>query len=114
MATEIAMNNQNEIILYQPDKSIKLDVLVEDEIVWLTQAQMVMLFDSSKANISEHIKNIYATQELEKISTVRKFRTVQKEGNRAVLRNIDYYNLDMIIALGYRVKTQCPISARYD
>jgi hypothetical protein len=99
-------NNQNEIILYQPDNSIKLDVLVENETVWLTQAQMVMLFDSSKANISEHIKNIYDTQELEKISTVRNFRTVQKEGKRNVVSSIDHFNLDIIIALGYRVNTK--------
>ncbi|MDR0830536.1 MAG: virulence RhuM family protein [Prevotellaceae bacterium] len=101
MTAEIVKNTKNEIILYQPDNSINLDVLVDNETVWLTQAQMVMLFDSSKANVSEHIKNIFDTRELEKNSTVRKFRTVQKEGNREVVRNIDYFNLDMIIALGY-------------
>jgi hypothetical protein len=97
---------KNEIILYQQDSSVQLDVMVENETVWLTQAQMVALFDSSKANISEHIKNIYDTHELDKNSTVRKFRTVQKEGKREVVRQIDYFNLDMIIALGYRVNTK--------
>jgi hypothetical protein len=105
MTAEIA-KTKNEIILYQPDNAIQLDVMVENETVWLTQAQMVMLFDSSKANISEHIKNIYATYELDRNSTVRNFRTVQKEGNREVVRRIDYFNLDMIIALGYRVNTK--------
>jgi hypothetical protein len=105
MTAEVA-KIKNEIILYQPDSSIQLDVMVENETVWLTQAQMVALFDSSKANISEHIKNIYDTHELDKNSTVRKFRTVQKEGKREVVRQIDYFNLDMIIALGYRVNTK--------
>ncbi|MDR0829113.1 MAG: virulence RhuM family protein [Prevotellaceae bacterium] len=106
MTAEIVKNTKNEVILYQPDNSINLDVVVENDTVWLTQAQMVMLFDSSKANVSEHIKNIFDTRELEKNSTVRNFRTVQKEGNREVARNIDYFNLDMIIALGYRVNTK--------
>ena len=67
---------QGEIILYQPDETVKLDVRIEDETVWLTQAQIVELFQSSKANISEHIKNIYEQEELEESSTVRDFRTV--------------------------------------
>jgi prophage maintenance system killer protein len=67
---------------------------------------MVMLFDSSKANISEHIKNIYATEELDAAATVRNFRTVRQEGLREIARNIDHYNLDMIIALGYRINTK--------
>ncbi len=70
---------RNEIILYQPDNlSEKLEVRIEEETIWLTQAQIVTLFDSSKANISEHIKHIFQTNELEKSSTVRKFRTVRK------------------------------------
>ena len=99
--------NKSDLILYKTkDSDITIDVLVENETVWLTQAQMVMLFDTSKANVSEHIKNIYLTEELEKKSTVRKFRTVRQEGNREIVRNIDYYNLDTIIALGYRVNTR--------
>lgn len=73
--------------------------------MWLTQLQLVKLFDSSKANISEHIKNIYEEGELDEESTVRKFRTVQIEGDREVTRTVTHYNLDMIISLGYRVKS---------
>ena len=74
---------KNEIILYQPnDLSTKIEVRVDEETIWLTQAQIVTLFESSKANISEHIKYIFQTGELNKEATVRKIRTVQKEGNR--------------------------------
>lgn len=97
---------QGEIILYQPDDAVKLEVRLEDETVWLTQAQIVDLFQSSKANISEHIKNIYESGELTLNSTVRKFRTVRLEGGRNVTRNIDYYNLDMILSVGYRVSSK--------
>ena len=96
---------ENEIIIYQPDENLKLDVRVEDESVWLTQSQIVELFDSSKANISEHLKNIFDSGELAKEATVRKFRTVRREGNRSVTRNIDFFNLDVIISVGYRVNT---------
>ena len=71
-----------EVVLYNPDDTIRLEVRMNDETVWLSQAQMVELFQSSKANISEHIKSIYQQQELERNSTVRFFRTVQKEGDR--------------------------------
>lgn len=98
--------NRGEVIIYQaPDGSTSLDVKLENETVWLTQAQMVELFDSSKANISEHIKHIFESEELEN-STVRNFRTVRKEGNRDVARELEYYNLDMIIAVGYRINTK--------
>ena len=96
---------QGEIILYQPDEAVRLEVRLEDETVWLTQAQIVDLFQSSKANISEHIKNIYDQKELEESSTVRDFRTVRREGGREVTRSITHYNLDMIISVGYRVKS---------
>ena len=95
----------NEIIIYQPDETLSLDVRVEDESVWLSQAQIVELFDSSKANISEHLKHIFDSGELAKCSTVRKFRTVRQEGNRSVTRNIEFFNLDVIISVGYRVNT---------
>ena len=95
----------NEIILYKPDETLSLDVRVEDESVWLTQAQIVELFQSSKANISAHLSNIFNSGELDKKSTVRKFRTVRQEGSRNVIRNLDYYNLDVIISVGYRVNT---------
>ena len=97
----------NKIVIYQTeDGKTQLDVKLENETVWLTQAQMVQLFDSSKANVSEHIKHIYEDGELAADSTVRKFRTVQTEGKRQVGRNVTYYNLDLIISLGYRVNTK--------
>ena len=97
---------QGEIILYQPDEAVRLEVRLEDETVWLTQAQIVDLFQSSKANISEHIKNIYDQKELEESSTVRDFRTVRQEGKRQVMRNLTYYNLDAIISIGFRVNSK--------
>jgi hypothetical protein len=101
------MKNNSQIIIYEGDKGQpKLDVRIEGESVWLTQMQLVELFQSSKANISEHIKNIYTEKELTSESTVRNIRTVQKEGGREVSRNIEHYNLDLIISLGYRVKSQ--------
>ena len=103
---------QGEIILYQPDETVRLEVRIEDETVWLTQAQIVDLFQSSKANISEHIKNIYDLNELEQSATVRNFRTVRKEGKRMVQRLLTYYNLDAIISIGFRVNTQRGIQFR--
>ena len=99
------MDTSNEIILYQPDASVKLEVRLEDETVWLSQAQIVELFASSKANISEHIKNIFDSEELSREATVRKFRTVRQEGSRSVTRTIEFFNLDVIISVGYRVNT---------
>lgn len=103
------MKNQesnNTILIYEGDNGQpKIEVRIKDETVWLTQAQIVVLFKTSKANISEHIKNIYTEKELLTESTVRNFRTVQKEGNRKVSRDIEHYNLDLIISLGYRVKS---------
>ena len=97
---------KNKIAIYQSeDGAIKLNAKVEDESIWLTQAQIVELFGSSKSNISEHIKQIFEEEELDE-ATVRNFRTVQKEGEREVSRNITYYNLDMIISVGYRVKSK--------
>ena len=99
------MDNKGEIILYQPDSEVKLEVRLEEETVWLTQTQMADLFNSSKQNISLHINNIYQEGELEQEATVKNYLTVQKEGNRNVKRNITYYNLDVIISVGYRVKS---------
>jgi len=97
---------KNEIIIYQADDlSTRLEVRIVEETIWLTQTQIVCLFDSSKANISEHIKHIFQSGELEKQLTVRKIRTVQIEGNRTVSRKITHYNLDMIISIGYRVNS---------
>lgn len=91
---------------------MRLEVRMEDEIVWLTQAQIVALFQSSKANISEHIKSIYQQGELDKNSTVRNFRTVRLENNRQVGRNLTYYNLDAIISIGFRVNSKRGIQFR--
>lgn len=102
----------NEIIIYQPDETLRLDVMVEDESVWLSQAQIVELFNSSKANISEHLKHIFVSGELSKEATVRKFRIVRQEGNRSVTRNIEFFNLDVIISVGYRVNTSRGIQFR--
>lgn len=108
----LATPDDSQIVLYQPDESISLQVKIEEDTVWLTQAQMVELFGSSKANISEHITNIYQQGELMQSATVRKFRTVRKEGNRMVTRNMDYYNLDMIISVGFRVNSHQGIRFR--
>ena len=98
--------SQGELLLYQDEKgATQIEVRRENENVWLTQAQLVTLYQSSKANISEHIKHIFEEGELEEMATVRKFRTVQKEGNRSVAREVVYYNLDLIISLGYRIKS---------
>ena len=98
--------SQGEIVIYQTeDGETKIDVRFVDETVWLTQAQLCELYQTSKSNISEHIKNIYEEGELSEEATVRKFRTVQIEGERTVTRNIVHYNVDMIISLGYRVKS---------
>ncbi|MBP5365192.1 MAG: virulence RhuM family protein [Bacteroidales bacterium] len=103
----------NSVIVYQSDDdSLRLDVQLSEETVWLTQMQMVELFQSSKANVSEHIKNIYQQQELSKEATVRKFRTVQKEGLRSISRMLEYYNLDVIISVGYRINTKRGIMFR--
>lgn len=101
-----------EIVLYQPDETVRLEVHLEGETVWLTQAQIIELFQSSKANISEHISNIYEQGELAYEATVRNFRTVQKEGNRMVNRVRTYYNLDAIISIGFRVNAKRGIRFR--
>ena len=99
-------DNQGEIVIYQTDDGdTKIDVRFVDETVWLTQQQMAELFHSSRTNIVEHIQHIYDEGELDEISTCRNFRQVRTEGNRQVVRELPYYNLDMIISLGYRVKS---------
>ncbi|MDD3322993.1 MAG: RhuM family protein [Paludibacter sp.] len=99
--------NKGEIIIYQSDiLSQHIEVRMEDETVWLTQAQMLELFASTKQNISLHINNVFKEDELEEASTVKEYLTVQKEGNRTIRRNVKIYNLDVIISVGYRVKSQ--------
>lgn len=100
------MRNNGNVIVYVDDNGKpQVDVRLQDETVWLTQAQLVDLYQSSKANVSEHIKNIFDEGELDPAATVRKFRTVRTEGGRQVERELEYYNLDMIISLGYRIKS---------
>ena len=97
----------SEIIIYEaPDGTTKLQVQLEDETVWLTQEQMAQLFGKGRSTITEHIINIYEEEELEQNSTCRKFRRVRLEGSRDVEREIDHYNLDVIISVGYRVKSK--------
>jgi len=99
-------DNKGEVILYQPDSTIRLEVRIEDETVWLTQAQMAELFQTTKQNVSLHANNVFKEGELEPLATVKDYLTVQNEGGRDVFRNIRYYNLDVIISVGYRVKSQ--------
>ena len=95
-----------EVLVYRTeDGTIRLDVRLDDETVWLTQQMMAELFQSSKQNISHHIQAIYEEGELEPETTVKKYLTVRREGNRDVRRELEYYNLDMIISVGYRVKS---------
>ena len=99
--------NENNIIIYQDEDGVtKVSVRLVDDDIWLTQSQIAEIYKTTQENISMHIKNIYKDGELEKNSTNKKFLLVQNEGNRQVKRNIDHYNLDMIIALGYRVQSQ--------
>lgn len=100
------MQQTGEIILYQPDENIQLEVRLDEETVWLTQQQMTLLFETTKQNISLHINNIFKEEELSPISTVKEYLTVQREGNRSIKRNQKYYNLDVIISVGYRVKSR--------
>ena len=101
-----ADNNDNMLIYQSADGNIKIDVRFEKETVWLSLDQMATLFGRDKSTISRHVKNVFEEGELSPEATVANFATVQAEGNREVTRNIDYYNLDVIISVGYRVKSQ--------
>ena len=104
------MDNNGEIIIYQTDDGLThIDVKMEDETVWLTQAQLVQLYQTSKSNVSEHIKHIFEEGELEENAVVRKFRTTAADGKNY---NTTYYNLDMIISLGYRIKSSIATNFR--
>ena len=106
MADKIGTDEYGEILIYQTDDGqTNIEVKIEDDTVWLTQQQMSELFQTSRTNVVEHIKHIYEESELDEISTCRNFRQVRKEGNREVTRQIPHYNLDMIISLGYRIKS---------
>lgn len=107
METDLNLSTmkQGEIIMYQPDDSIRLEVRMEEETVWLNLNQMSLLFGRDKSVISRHIRNVYIEGELLRESTVANFATVHDENGRRVSRNIEYYNLDVIISVGYRVKS---------
>ena len=101
-----------EIVLYQPEGDVRLEVRVENDTVWLTQGQMAELFSVKENTITYHIQEIFETDELDYISTTRKIRVVRKEGKRNVARRIDFYNLDMIISIGYRVNSKTGVRFR--
>jgi hypothetical protein len=103
----------NDILLYNDTNGkVKIEVIYEDETFWLNQKEMAELFDVSISTINEHLKNIFKSKELDERATIRKFRIVQQEGNREVDREIDFYNLDAIIAVGYRVNSQRATQSR--
>lgn len=107
------LESTGRILIYQNEKGdTKIDVYFTDETIWMTQKAMCELYQVSKSSISEHVHNIYSEGELEEASTVRKFRTVQTEGSREVSRERDYYNLDMILAVGYRVRSNVGVHFR--
>jgi len=100
------MENRGEIVIYQNEQGdITFEVNIQEDTVWLTQEQMSLLFGKGRSTITEHILNIYKEGELDKNSTCRNFRQVRKEGERSISRNIEHYNLDVIISVGYRVKS---------
>ncbi|MBL3590260.1 MAG: virulence RhuM family protein [gamma proteobacterium endosymbiont of Lamellibrachia anaximandri] len=99
-------SSRGELLVYRTDNGkIRLDVRLQDETVWLTQQQIAELFQTTVPNVSMHIRNIYEEDELQQEATVKKFLTVRREGSRDVRRKLEYYNLDMIISVGYRVKS---------
>ena len=103
---------RSEIVLYQPEGEVRLEVRVENETVWLTQAQMAELFSVKENTITYHIQEIFESDELDCLSTTRKIRVVRKEGKRNVARRLDFYNLDMIISIGYRVNSKTGVRFR--
>ena len=109
------INNEStkgEIVMYQPDKTIRLEVRMEGETVWLSQAQMAELFGTGRQAITKHLQNIYECEELEKNATSSILELVRKEGKRNVKRKIEFYNLDAIISVGFRVNTKRGIEFR--
>lgn len=100
------MTDRNEIILYQPDEAVKLEVRLSEETVWLTQQQIALLFGCSTDNVGLHLKNIFQEQELDKNSTTEVFSVVRLEGSRMVKRDVQHYNLDAILSVGYRVSSR--------
>lgn len=103
--SDLIPSNNNFILYTAPNGNVKIEAYIQDDTIWLTQQKMADVFGVAKSTISEHLSNIYESGELEKEPTVRKFRTVQIEGEREVARNLEYYNLDAIISVGYRVNS---------
>ena len=102
----IQPENRGEIVLYQPDDDIiRLEVRIEEETVWLTQAQIAELFKTTVPNVNLHLKNIFDEGELKEFATIKDFLIVRQEGKRQVKRNLSFYNLDAIISVGYRIKS---------
>ena len=97
--------SENQIVVYQPNETVRLDVRLENETVWLTQARLGVLFGVDRTVVNRHIHNIYKTGELEESATCAKIAQVQNEGGRSITRIVPFYNLDMIIAVGYRVNS---------
>ncbi|WP_317193391.1 RhuM family protein [Chryseobacterium indoltheticum] len=96
---------QKFLIYNTPNEKVRVDVFLQNETLWLTQKALATLFGVAKSTVSEHLTNIFNTEELSRDATVREFRTVQIEGERNVARNLEYYNLDAIISVGYRVNS---------
>ena len=105
-------SNTGEIVMYQPDETIRLEVRMEGETVWLSQAQMAELFGTKRQAITKHLQNIYESDELKKEATSSILELVRKEGNRTVKRKVEFYNLDAIISVGFRVNTKRGIEFR--
>ena len=99
----IESGNKGEIVMYQPDETIRLEVRVENETVWLTQQQMAELFEATKQNVSLHINNIFKEDELDRLSVVKDSLTTARDGKRYKTK---FYNLDVIISVGYRIKSK--------
>ena len=101
--------NENQIVVYHPNETVRLDVRLENRTVWLSQKQMAELFGCSSENIIVHLKKIYREEELSEVATAKENLVVQTEGNRTVSRRIKFYNLDAIISVGFRVNTNLGI-----
>ena len=104
--TLIPNTSNSEIVIYQPDDIIRLEVRMHEETLWLTQQQMAVLFGCSSDNIGLHLKNLFSEQEINRDSTTEFFSVVRLEGNRTVRRNVMHYNLDAILSVGYRVSSR--------
>jgi hypothetical protein len=104
--TQTDLEKESIAVYESPDGAVQFDVTLKDDTVWLTQKQIAKLFDKSLKTINEHIKNIYVENELHERATIRNFRIVQQEGNRSIKRNVDHYDLDLVLHVGYRVRSK--------